>query len=129
MLFSKDETRHYCLIRDLDRLLDCISKYGHRMHHCVYCLHGFVRQDLLEAHEPRCSKHGPQKIRLPGEDHTTLSYSDVQKQLRAPFIIYAEFESLLINCDTTELDPSMSFTQKTQQHKPSGFCYTVVSTL
>ena len=52
---------------------------------------------------------------------------DVQKQLTVPFVIYADFESYLVKCDQQPLNPSFSFTQKTQVHKPSGFCYTVVS--
>ena len=52
---------------------------------------------------------------------------DVQKQLKVPFVIYADFESYLVKCDQQPLNPSISFTQKTQEHKPSGFCYTVVS--
>ena len=78
-------------------------------------------------HEPHCSKHGPQKIKLPNEDNDVLYFTDVQKQLKVPFVIYADFESYLVKCDQQPFNPSISFTQKTQEHKPSGFCYTVVS--
>ncbi|KAK3738643.1 hypothetical protein QZH41_001793, partial [Actinostola sp. cb2023] len=36
----------------------------------------FPLQDLLDDHEPHCSRHGPQKIKLPDEDHTTLQYTE-----------------------------------------------------
>ncbi|KAL9951227.1 hypothetical protein ACROYT_G043851 [Oculina patagonica] len=112
---------------DLSRLLRSLTKYKCKKFFCEYCLHGFVREDLLLEHEPLCAKNGPQKIKLPDEDHDVLYFKDVQKQLKVPFVIYADFESILVSCDEQQLDPSVSFTQKTQEHKPSGFCYTVVS--
>ena len=127
LLISSNETKHYCLIRNLSRLLRSLTKYKCKKYFCEYCLHGFVWEDSLLEHEPHCSKNGPQKIKLPDEGHDVLYFKDVQKQLKVPFIIYADFESILVKCDEQQLDPSLSFTQKTQEHKPSGFCYTVVS--
>jgi uncharacterized protein YbaR (Trm112 family) len=99
------------------------------MCHCEYCFHGFVREELLEAHEPHCRRHGAQKIRLPDEDQTTLAYKEVHKQLKVPLIIYTDVESILVKCETTPLDAHVSGTQKIQNHQPSGFCYTIVSTV
>ncbi|KAK3754329.1 hypothetical protein QZH41_017840 [Actinostola sp. cb2023] len=76
LLYSQDTRRHYCLIRDLDRLLSSITRHDGRMYHCNYCMHGFVGQDLLDDHEPHCGRHRPQKIKLPDEDHTTLQYTE-----------------------------------------------------
>ena len=124
---ANNETRHYCLIRNLNRLLSSLTRRKAQKYFCEYCLHGFIREDLLVDHEPHCSKHGPQKIKLPNEDNDVLYFMDVQKQLKVPFVIYADFESYLVKCDQQPLNPSISFTQKTQERKPSGFCYTVVS--
>ena len=129
LLYSQGDQRHYCLIRDLDRLLASLTRNNNHMYHCMYCLHGFVRQDLLEDHEPHCGRHGPQKIKLPDEDQATLTFKEVQKQLKVPFIIYADFESILVECDSTPLKDHASGTQKTQHHQPCGFGYTVVSTV
>ena len=103
LLYSQGDQRHYCLIRDLDRLLASLTRNNNHMYHCMYCLHGFVRQDLLEDHEPHCGRHGPQKIKLLDEDQATLTFKEVQKQLKVPFIIYADFESILVECDSTPL--------------------------
>ena len=127
LLIANNETRHYCLIRNLNRLLSSLTRRKAQKYFCEYCLHGFIREDLLLDHEPHCSKHGPQKIKLPNEDNDVLYFMNVQKQLKVPFVIYADFESYLAKCDQQPLNPSISFTEKTQEHKPSGFCYTVVS--
>ena len=48
-------------------------------------------------------------------------------RMKGPFVIYADFESMLIPCTQENLNDDASYTQKTQEHRPSGFCYTVVS--
>lgn len=52
LLFSKEETRHYCLIRNMIRLLGDRTKHDGEVYYCNYYLHGFCRQDLLDEHVP-----------------------------------------------------------------------------
>jgi len=127
LLISKNDTTHYCLIRNLSRLLASLTKHRCMKFFCDYCLHGFSRQDLLEHHEPHCRKNGPQKIRIPSNDNDILHFKDVHKQLKVPFVIYADFESILIPCTQENLNDDVSSTQKTHEHQASGFCYIVVS--
>ena len=42
-----------------------------------------------------------------------------------PFVIYADFESLIILIHTTQPLPKESYTNKIQMHKPSSFCYNI----
>ena len=69
LLISSNDTGHFCLIRDLSRLLCSLTKHRCKKFFCEYCLHGFAKEDLLVEHEPHCSKNGPQKIKLPDEGH------------------------------------------------------------
>ena len=111
LLISNNDTTHYCLIRNLSRLLASLTKYEHKKFFCDYCLHGFIRQDLLEQHKPHCRKNGPQKIRMPSVDNDILYFKDVHKQLKVPFVIYADFESILIPCTQENLSDDASYTQ------------------
>ena len=87
----------------------------------------FGRQDLLEQHESYCRKNGPQKIRMPSEDNDILHFKDVQKQLKIPVVIYADFETILTPCTQDNLIDDVSYTQKTHEHQVCGFCYIAVS--
>jgi len=127
--FSNQEQQHYCLINNMSRLLNSLTRHHGTAYHCVYCLHGFTRKDLLDKHEPICGRHKPQKINLPDDSHKFLSYTDVSKQLKAPFVIYADFESIIVNTDDPKPDNNTSFNLKTQHHQPCGFSYCVVSTV
>jgi hypothetical protein len=74
LLFSVGTTRHYCLIKDINKLL--YDQNGRKccMHYCRYCLHGFIRKDLLQDHQPHCCQHGAQRIELPKEDNASLYF-------------------------------------------------------
>jgi len=127
LLYSQGQQNHYCLIRKLNRLLSDQSKYKGTMFRCPYCLHGFVRKSLLEDHQTRCSKHGAQKIELPNDENMFLSFKEIQKQLKAPFVIYADFESLTTKIHSASQDPTISSTTKYQHHQACGFAYIVSS--
>ena len=127
LLYSQGTTRHYCLIKDLNKFLYSQNRRKARMSYCRYCLHGFIREDLLQDHEPHFSQHGPQRIELANEDNATLFFKDYHKQLKVPFAIYANFESLTTRIVSTQPNPEKSFTEKYQHHQPCGFSYIVVS--
>jgi hypothetical protein len=59
---SDGKKSHYCWIKDLSRLLGDQHSNTRRYHYCPYCLHGFIKERLLEDHIPYCQTHGPQKI-------------------------------------------------------------------
>ena len=45
--------------------------------------------------------------------------------MRVPFVVYADFESLIKPLNTCEPNPENSYTKKYQKPKPSNFCYYV----
>jgi len=90
----------YCLIRDLNTFLKRTKSDHNKTYFCHYCLQGFTREDLLENHIEYCSKIDPQHIELPKENDCILEFSDFSKQLKVPFVIYADFETYAQRMDT-----------------------------
>ena len=91
------------------------------------CLYGFSRKELLDAHKPYCegiSKRA-EKIVMP-EPGTTVEFKNYHKQLQTPFVIYADFESLLVPIQGAPMDPEKSTTRQTHIHKACSYCYIVV---
>ena len=111
---------HYCLIRDLNKMLSSASyKNKHRKYFCTYCLHGFTREDLLMKHQPACQSHGLQAVHLPSEKERWMKFKNFGKSLKAPFVIYADFECIL--------EPVQEGGGKKNKHTPCGYSYLVVS--
>ena len=127
LLISKGEVKHYCLIKNMSRLLGDRTKYNGVTYYCHYCFHGFVREDLLEEHRNYCKHHGGQIVKLPTEDDNILKFKNFQHQLPVPFIIYADFESVTCKIDTCDNDLHTSSTVKYQKHEPCSFGYKIVS--
>ena len=67
LLIEKGGKTHYCLITDLNKMLHSQTKHKARKFFCTYCLHGFIRKDLLDQHKPLCEKHGTQCTDYPVE--------------------------------------------------------------
>ena len=54
---------------------------------------------------------------------STVEFKDGQNQFRVPFIMYADFESILEPMDPVEPgSSSKSYTNEVNQHTPSGWC-------
>ena len=126
LLLSDGKKSHYCWIKSMSRLLGHQNSDGHRYHYCIYCLQGFTSHCVIEKHQTYCKDHNAQRVELPKEADKWLYYKDVRKQLKVPFIIYADFESFQIPISGCENDPASSFTEKSTHHVPSSFAYKVV---
>ena len=62
---------------------------------------------------------------MPNEDNKILKYNHGEKSMKAPFIIYADLESLLEKMSTCYDSPEKSSTAKINKHTPSGYLRTV----
>ena len=128
LAIEKEGKVHYTWIKNLSRLLYDQSKHREKKHFCERCLHGYSEECALKAHRPECKGIGRTAVRLemPEEGKNKLTFQNHQKQLPAPFIIYADFEALTTKAEGPELDPTKSNTRQTQHHEACSYCYIVV---
>lgn len=128
LLLQENNKSHYVWIKNLNRLL---SFDDNARLFCPYCLHGFVKRRNgsvnLEKHKPLCRNYGAQRIILPEEGDNIIKFRDFEKQQKAPFVIYADFESLNCSVQTCSNSPSTSSTEKITKHIVSGFSYKIIS--
>ena len=79
-------------------------------------------QKLME-HMPVCFENGGQKVDLPSEEEKFIQFRDIEKQMELPFVIYADFESILPEIE----DDSTTNTKKINKHEACGFTFTTIS--
>ena len=86
LLIEKAGEFHYTGIKDLNRLLYDSSKHKERKHFCGRCLHGYRREDQMEAHKPECRGTGQTAVRvdMPKEGENKLAFQNYHKQLPGP---------------------------------------------
>ncbi|XP_074036831.1 uncharacterized protein [Leptinotarsa decemlineata] len=124
---------HYCWIKDLSRLVSSqISAHEHRKYFCDGCLlyfsneRGLLRHQLNDCNHISTTTPTP-KFRVDkfGEcvPENILKFENIEKQLRVPFTVYGDFESILKPLHTNEPNPAKSFTNRTYLHEPYAFSY------
>ena len=55
-----------------------------------------------------------------------MKFKNYALQLKVPFVIYADFESLTVPINSANNNVNKSFAEAYQHHEPCGFAYKVV---
>ncbi|CAH1107447.1 unnamed protein product [Psylliodes chrysocephalus] len=85
---------HFCYIKNLSRLLyKQLSKHKSKKYICDRCLNYFNSEMKLNNHIDYCEKLDDCRIDFP--KYPYIKFKNFVYQERVPFIIYADFESLL----------------------------------
>ena len=84
------------LIKDFNTFM-----YDHTLHHrkitfCCCCLKAFGIEEILKWNIEDCFKiNGKQRIIMPKKDEY-VKFKNYKRKIKSPFIIYACFESILV---------------------------------
>ena len=122
-LIEKDGVLHYCLVKNVSRLLSSqVSNHKEKHHFCLRCLNSFWTHKSLNKHLEYCGNHEDVAIEMP-EKGSVLKFKNYRNSEKVPFIIYADIESLLKSIQSSEPNPRGSYTEKYQKHEPISFSY------
>ena len=126
LIIEQDGNTHYVWIKHFNRLLGSGNKK--QMFYCERCLIGFTRNDLLEDHLVDCRGVNDRAIRIkmPTENNKFIKFVNHKNQLKAPWVIYADFESIINKIEGPLLPSDESFTHKSSIHEACGFCLRAV---
>ena len=121
LMVSEDGIQHYTAIKSLSRLLSSKNSNTKRKHHfCMNCLQGFTRESSRDQHQVYCEDNESVRVEMPKQG-STVEFKDGQNQFKVPFIMYADFESILEPMDPVERgSPNQPYTNEVNQHTPSG---------
>ena len=127
LLIKNEDNSHYCLIKNLSALLTSqVNSHKDKFYFCLNCLNGYDNPEKLEKHKEYCSEEESIKINMPPPE-SFIKFKNFLYSERAPFVIYADFESLLKPLDTCKPDPNKSYTLKYNKHEPVSFVYYIKS--
>ncbi|PFX11590.1 hypothetical protein AWC38_SpisGene24613 [Stylophora pistillata] len=125
LLIAEGEKKHYCLIKSMSRLVSSqLSTEGHKKFICRRCLNYFGSQELLDEHTELCREHEAVREKMPPSG-TSLFFKNHHKKIDLPFVIYADFESMIKPLHSVQPNPKECYTEKKQKHIPVSFCYYV----
>ena len=127
LLIKDGYNSHYCLVKNISALLySQINKHKEKSYFCLNCFNGFNTPESLNNHKEYCYNNECVKINMPPSE-SFLEFKNFVHSEKAPFAIYADFESLIKPLNVCDPDPEKSYTKKYQKHKPISFCYYIKS--
>ena len=121
LLLHNNDKSHYVLIKSLNRLLAEYHPSYNKRYVCIYCLRACTSEQVLKNHIEYCKSFGIQRVKLPIEGKNILKFTEHGKKYPPPFVIYADFESLLCKIEGPTNSLNNAFTQKIQKHVPCGY--------
>ena len=97
---------HFAWISNISRFLSDLSTVKHTLYWCTQCLHRSNNEFLLNKHELLCCREDMSSVlHLMPDENSFITFQNVKYQTQAPFVIYADLESLLhpidIQCGKT----------------------------
>ena len=123
------EKTHYTLVKNKSALIASqINNHEHKRHLCLNCFNSFNSPETLEKHKEYCYENESVKTMLPPPG-TYLRFKNFLHSEKAPFAVYADFESLIKPMDNCDPDPNKSYTKKYQKHEPISFSYYINSSI
>ena len=129
LLIKDGEKSHYCLVKNISALLSSqINSNDHKRYFCLNCFNSFKDEDKLKEHKKYCYENESVKINMPPPG-TFLRFKNFLHSEKAPFAVYADFESLIKPMDNCNPDPNKSYTKKYQKHEPTSFSYYINSSI
>ena len=105
----------------MSELLIGITSKHEEDFYCLNCFHAYTSKDKLKKHEKVCENHDYFCLEMPNEDNKILKYSHGENSVKAPFVIYVDFECSPEKISTCHNDPEKSSTAKTNKHTASGY--------
>ena len=122
LLITDEEKKHYTAVKSLTRLLrSSNSKHKCKQHFCLNCLQGFSLEESRDKHLEYCLDNETVKVEMPPEN-LFVEFHDGQYQFKVPYIMYADFESILQPTEETTINPKGLYTSDIGKHILSGFC-------
>ena len=122
MLITKNNRKHYVAIKSLSRLLQNENtKHMEKEYFCMNCLQGFKEECSRNEHIGYCKNNELVRIEMPYRI-PIVEHSDGQFQFKIPFIMYADFESILKLIQGPGNNPRILKTRGINVHVPSGWC-------
>ena len=78
-----------------------------------------MQESSKDQHQVYCQDNESVRVEMPKQG-SVVEFKDGQNQFKVPFIMYADFESILEPMDHGSSDPNQPYTNEVNQHMPSG---------
>lgn len=93
---------------------------------CLRCLQPFWSKNKYENHLEECIKVKPNTYCSPENNDISFTKSKIKQTQKIPYVIYADFESIIAEYQLCTNNPNESWTYLAGKHIASSFCAAVI---
>ena len=109
---GKEGKRHYALLKDFN-----IFMYDHTLHHgkkhfCRHFFQAFSAEEILKLHTKDWFQTDGKERVIMSKTSKYVQFENYEKKMKSPFIIYADFEIILVPENNGNQNPEKSYAKK-----------------
>ena len=97
-----------------------------RKQFCRYCLRTLNKEEILKRHIKDCFKINGKQIIIIPKKGKYVKFKNFERKIKSSFMIYADFESILVPEDNGKQNPNEFYTNKYQKHVACSYGYKLV---
>ena len=114
LMITDGKKWHYLAVKSLSALFRGITSKHEGDFYCLNCFQLYTTENKLKntKMKHKSENHDYCYVEMPKEDNKILKYNHGEKSMKAPFIIYADLESLLEKMNAYHNSPEKSSTNK-----------------
>ena len=121
-MITDGEKRHFTSVRSETRLFRGVFSKHHNDYYCLNCTYSYRTENALKKQERLCLNNKDCLVKLPFKNQRILKYEKDMRSVKAPHMIYLDFECLLKNIkDRTNINEEESYQIKKNLHVPCGY--------
>lgn len=121
---NEQRNMHYCWIKNLSRLLSAqMALTQHQKFICDRCLNHFRYENQLNEHLIDCVNQNKCSIQMPSIKSKKFKFENYKNQLKVPYVIYADIETMLEPANNIDVRPEGAKTTAYQHHVPYSIGY------
>ena len=126
LLIAEGEKKHNVFIKDFNTFMYDHTVHCDRKHFCCYCLEAFRAAEKLKCCIKDCFNiNVKQTIKL-SKKGEYCKFKNFERKMKLPFMIYADFQSILVPEDNGKQNPNESSMNKYQKHVGYSYDYKLV---
>ena len=120
---------HYCWIKNFNRRCSAENKHNGETFFCLRCITPHWTKQTLADHLVYCKgvdappSHAVYPEKSEDGTNPTIKFKNSKNMMNAPYVIYADTESIIKPVDSPTTD---SNTVQTSEHVPCSFAYVIV---
>ena len=122
LMITDGEKRHFTSVRSETRLFRGVFSKHHNDYYCLNCTYSYRTENALKKQERLCLNNKDCLVKLPFKNQRILKYEKDMRSVKAPHMIYLDYECLLKNIkDRTNINEEESYQIKNNLHVPCGY--------